>query len=68
MESIMTYKIQQKFFDGWGEAFPYDPADQIPPDRYDTKEKAQSALTEMLNDMEVKDYEENEFRIVEVKK
>jgi hypothetical protein len=59
------YQIQQCFFNGWDEAWPYDPADQIPPDRYKTKKAAQKAIDDFLE--MCPDFGADEFRIVQVK-
>lgn len=56
------YQIQQRFFNGWDEAWPYDPADQIPPDRYKTKKAAQKAIDDFLEMFP--DFGADEFRIV----
>lgn len=60
------YAVQQRFFNGWGEAWPYDPADRIPPDRYKTRAAAQAAIDDFFKNGEVVDYGRDEFRIVEV--
>lgn len=60
------YKIQQLFMSSlWDEAWPYDPDDNIPPDRYDTKQQARQAIKEFLQMFP--DYSAAEFRIVEDK-
>lgn len=59
------YQIQQRFFNGWDEAWPYDPADQIPPDRYKTKKAAQKEIDDFLEMFP--DFGVDEFRIVQVK-
>ena len=58
------YQIQQRFFNGWDKAWPYDPADQIPPDRYKTKKAAQKAIDDFLE--RSPDYHATEFKIVKV--
>jgi hypothetical protein len=72
----VKYRIEQYFFDGWSEAWPYDPEDDIPPDRYETIADAQEAIDAFLSHIgnQIKagerepenGYHRDEFRIVPV--